>query len=254
MKYALITGASGGIGEALAYRFAGDGIALILVARNLEQLERVKTEISAIYKIEILVYGIDLSRQGSANRLYDWTQAQNLTVQYLVNNAGFGDRTDVIDADTTKLEDMIRLNIESLTILSKLYACNMVIEKKGNIVNMASIASFIPGPGMAVYFATKAYVLSFSQALGTELEASGVVVSAICPGPTKTGFASAAGAEDTPMFKRNTPSSSQVADFTYKAMKKGSTVAIWGLGNRLMSRFVGLAPRKKVAQSVRKRQ
>ncbi len=253
-NYALITGASGGIGEALAHQFAQDGIPLILVARSADGLKRVKNELVSTYDVDVVVHACDLSKQNAAQQLHSWTQSQKLTVDYLVNNAGFGDRARVVVAELGRLEDMISLNVESLVALSKLYGGDMVTHKRGNIVNIASLAGFVPGPGMAVYYATKAFVLSFSQALAAELEPSGITVTVVCPGATKSGFARAAHAENTRLFRGKLPTSDQVARFTYKSMQRGNLVAVWGTGNRIAARFVSLAPRWQLLRVVRRLQ
>lgn len=250
--YALITGASGGIGEALAHLFAEDGVSLVLVARNAEQLERVRSEIVAAHDVVVIVGSYDLSEPTAVQQLYDWTQSQKITIRYLINNAGFGDRANVRDAELERLQSMVHLNIESLVTLSKLYGSDMANRKQGTIVNIASIAGFFPGPGMAVYYASKAFVLSFSQALAVELELHGVQVSAVCPGATKTGFAAAANAEKARIFSGTLPTAAQVAVFTYKAMKKGQLVAVWGRGNRLIIRVISLLPRRWLARTVRR--
>lgn len=254
-EYALITGASSGIGEQLAYCFARDDTPLILVARNTKELERVKRAALEEADVNIKIYAADLSLPGAAQELHDWTHSQNLPVRYLVNNAGFGDYAKLVEAETGRLEAMIDLNIKSLVILSKLYGFDMSHSRHGNIVNIASIAGFVPGPGMATYYATKAFVLSFSQALAAELESRNVLVTAVCPAATASKFALAAHAENTPLFKsRKLPSSKEVAKFTYLAMKKGKLVAIWGFNNRVMARLVSLAPRRKLLDAVGRRQ
>ncbi len=175
-----------------------------------------------------------------------------LTVRYLVNNAGFGDNSDVKDAELGRLQGMIRLNVEALVSLSKLFGSDMVRRGQGNIVNIASTAGFVPGPGMAVYYATKAFVLSFSQALASEFKDCGVAVTTVCPGATKSGFATAAKAEGTRLFAQRLPSSEAVAEFSYRAMKAGKLVAVWGLSNRLAVRFISLLPRRAVTAAIRK--
>lgn len=252
LDYALITGASGGIGEQIAHEFAKDSISLILVARNKEQLERVKAEIIAKYDVEVLVYSADLSKTDQVHGLHQWTVKEGLTVRYLVNNAGFGDRAPTIAADTDRLEGMVRLNIEALVVLSRLFGADMAASKGGNIVNIASVAGFFPGPGMAVYFATKAFVLSFSQALHAELEASGVLVTTVCPGATRSGFAQAAHAEGNSIFSGKLPSAQEVGIFAYQAMKTGKYMAVWSWKNQILTHVIGLLPRKLVVNAVRR--
>lgn len=250
--YALITGASGGIGRDLADCFAADGVPLILVARSEDKLKVAQADIAKKYAVDVRIYTYDLSKSGSAQQLFEQANSEKLPVSFVVNNAGFGDKADVRDADTEKLQNMVRLNIEALVVLSKLYGSKMAAAKNGKIVNIASVAGLIPGPGMAVYYATKAFVISFSQALAKELEPYGVKVTTICPGATKTGFAAAAGAGSSRLFSGKLPSSKQLAVFTYKAMKSEKQLVIWGIKNRLLARIVSLLPRRTVLSVVRK--
>lgn len=252
--YALITGASGGIGRDLADCFAADGIPLILVARSEEKLKIARTEISERYAVDVRTHNLDLSKAGSPEKLYEWVSAEKLVVRYLINNAGFGDKAEVIDAELGRLQQMVGLNVEAPVVLSKLFGTDMAARKQGNIVNIASVAGLVPGPGMAVYYATKAFVLSFSQALAEELAADGVIVTAVCPGATKTGFAAAAGAGSSRLFSGRLPTAKKVAAFSYRAMQAGKLVAIWGAKNRIMSRIIGLLPRRRVLSVVRKLQ
>lgn len=249
--YVLITGASSGIGEQLAHCFAHDGIPLVLVARRRGELERFKRELVGKAAVDVRVYVADLTKAGSAQALYAWTRHQKLPIRYLVNNAGFGDSALVIDAQMERLEDMVSLNIQALVTLSKLYGTDMSQSGQGNIVNIASVAGLLPGPGMAVYYATKAFVISFSQALASELKPAGVIVTTICPAATASNFAQAAQAEDNRIFKGNLPSSEVVAKFAYTAMKKGSLVAIWGISNRVMARMISIAPRRAILAAVK---
>jgi uncharacterized protein len=253
-EYTLITGASGGFGEALAHRFAREGHNLILVARTKSQLDRVSKIIEQTYGVAAVTFVADLSNSKEVAELYSWTHHEKYRVTGLINNAGFGDRASVVEADVSRLQGMIRLNNEALTSLSKLYAQDMVSYGKGLIVNIASVAGLVPGPGMAVYFATKAYVLSFSQALAAELQPQGIQVTCICPGAASTGFASAAHAENSGIFRGKLPTADDIADFTMHAVKKRKLVAIWGFQNRLTSKLVSLAPRRLVLRSVNRMQ
>jgi len=252
--YTLITGSSGGIGEALARRFARDKTNLILAARNSEALESIRKDLVAEYDIEVRVHALDLAKPQAAEELYAWTKKHKLRVDCIVNNAGSGDRAEVVKADLGRLQAMVRLNAESLTALSHLFGKDMAARRNGKIVNIASIAGFVPGPGMAVYYATKAFVISFSQALYAELKHQGVQVICICPAATGTGFASAAGASKTALFSGKLASSEEVAAFAYKSIKKNRPLAIWGWQNRVVSKLVSLAPRRAVLSYVRRLQ
>ncbi|WP_261392399.1 SDR family NAD(P)-dependent oxidoreductase [Priestia flexa] len=199
--YALITGASGGIGRQLAYHFAEDGYSPVLVARSKEKLEELKKELENNYSISVLISIKDLSKQKEALKLYDEIKQQRITVQFLVNNAGFGLYGAFIETSWAEEADMIDLNIKTLTYLTKLFLPEMVERNEGRILNIASVASFLPGPLMAVYYATKAYVLSFTEALENELKDTNITISALCPGPTKTGFSDRANLSSSKLFE-----------------------------------------------------
>lgn len=250
--WAFITGANSGIGKAFAQLFARDQVNLILVGRNAKALEQVSTEIIAKYDVQVKILSVNISDEEQLQAAYD--KAAGLNVSYLVNSAGFGDRSDLIEAEWDKLHEMIKVNIIALTKLSQLFAQKMSVQKKGHIVNIASIAGLIPGPGMAVYYASKAYVISLGQALSKELENQNVSVTTLCPGATKTNFAHVANAENSPIFKRNLPSASIVAEFGYQAMKDKKVIAIWGRKNRFMAKIVSLLPRKTILKYVQKSQ
>ncbi|MBY0385203.1 SDR family oxidoreductase [bacterium] len=256
MATALVTGASSGIGLELAKVLAREKMDLILVARSLDKLEELKKELSPLGP-KISVISHDLSTPGSALELYKKTQSLGLNVDCLVNNAGFGEFGEFFKIDRQRQTDMIHLNITSLTELSHLYLPSMLQKKSGHIVNIASTAAFQPGPLMAVYFATKAYVLSFSEALSEELNGTGVSVTTICPGPTESGFLAAAHLESADLFKRsNIPTSKEVAEFTFKAMQNKDVVAVHGWGNWLLAQSNRLAPRsvvRKITKRVLKR-
>lgn len=250
---ALITGASGGIGMELAKIHASNGDHLILVARSLEKLEKLKLEIESTSHVKVKVIQKDLSRKGAALEVFQEVAAQNIQVDYLINNAGFGDYGWFYETSWEKEQQMINLNITALTHFCKLYLPEMVNRGSGKIMNVASTASFQPGPGMAVYYATKAYVLHFSEALHSEVRKKGVTVTALCPGATESGFSSAANMEDSKLFKgKKLPTSAQVARYGYKAMMKGKAVAIHGMMNYLMANSVRFAPRSWVVALVKK--
>ncbi len=256
MATALITGASSGIGFELAKVMAREKMDLILVARSLDKLEDLKKQLASFNR-RVDVISMDLSVPGAASELYKKTQSLGLTVDCLVNNAGFGEFGEFYKIDRQRQADMIHLNITALTELSHLYLANMVQKKSGHIINIASTAAFQPGPRMAVYFATKAYVLSFSEALSEELSDTGVHVTAICPGPTESGFADAANLGTSDLFKnKSVPTSKDVAEFTWKAMQNKQVVAVHGLTNFLLAQSNRLAPRslvRKIAKKVLKR-
>ncbi len=252
MKTALITGASNGIGLELAKVHAENGGNLVLVARNEEKLMSLKTELESQYSVKVYVIGKDLSLPNAAQEVYDETQRNGIIVDYLINNAGFGDFGFFAETDWNKELKMINLNITALTQFTKLYVKEMVKRGNGKIMNVASTAAFQPGPLMAVYFATKAYVLHFSEALDNEVRDKGISVTALCPGATVSGFQAAADMEDSALFKsKNLPTSKDVAIFGYKAMLKGKTVAIHGIMNWIMAESIRFAPRSFVVKIAR---
>jgi uncharacterized protein len=189
MKHtALITGASNGIGLELAKIHASKGDDLVLVARNKTKLDELKTELENQYTIKVYTIGKDLSGFNAAQEVYDETTKQNIQIDYLINNAGFGDFGMFTETDWNKEFQMINLNITTLTQFTKLYLQDMVKRRSGKIMNVASTAAFQSGPTMAVYCATKAYVLSFSEAVNNEVSDQGVTITTLCPGPTESGF------------------------------------------------------------------
>jgi short-subunit dehydrogenase len=249
MPTALITGASSGLGYEFAKIHAANGGDLVLVARNIQQLNNLKELLQSTYKISVHVLEKDLSSPDSAQELYAFTEAHHLHIDILVNNAGFGYMDDFLEAPLQKDEDMIHVNTLALTQLTKLYAQGMVQRGKGYIMNVASTAAFQPGPTMAVYCATKAYVLHFSEAISSELEGSGVTVTAFCPGATATAFMSVAAMEDSALVKgRKLPSAEAVARYGYQAMLEGRRVVIHGLKNSLMVFGIRFTPRNLVTK------
>jgi short-subunit dehydrogenase len=253
MKTALITGASGGIGYELAKQFARYQHNLVLVARSEAKLNQLAEELRAVHRVQIAVIAQDLSQPQAVTSIHASLKAQNITVDYLVNNAGFGDFGFFVETDWAKEEQMINLNIMALTHFTKVFVQDMVQRRSGRILNIASTAAFQPGPLMAVYFATKAYVLSFSEAIANELQGTGVTVTALCPGPTDSGFLEAAALEGSKLFKgKKLPSSAEVAAYGYRAMMSGKTVVIHGTRNWLLANSARFAPRKLVTALVRK--
>jgi short-subunit dehydrogenase len=244
--YALVTGASSGIGYELAKLFARDKINLVLVARSKERLKQIANEFSSDYEVDVKIFPFDLSDPDNVKRLHNETSNQQLKVEYLINNAGFGDHGFFVKTDWEKERRMIDLNVTSLTYLAKLYGKDMAYRKTGKILNLASTASFQPGPYMNVYFSTKHYVLAFSEALANEMKRFNVSVTALCPGPTRSGFQKAANVEDSDFTNKKLPTSEEVAVYGYKQMMKGKTVAIPGFKNKMLATSVRFLPRKLV--------
>ncbi len=251
MDYTLLTGASSGIGFELAYEFAMNKHPLILVARSTGKLTELKTELENKYKIKVEVISLDLSRPNSADQLYKIVKEKNLKVDILVNNAGFGDHGLFADTDLSRNEDMIVLNILTLTKLTHLFLPDMLKSGRGRILNVASTAAFQPGPLMSVYYATKAYVLSFSEGLYEELQGTGVTVTALCPGPTTSGFQAVANIQDIKLLKiLHIPTSKQVAQYGYKTLMSGKAVAVHGLMNYILTVGNSFMPRAIVRNAV----
>jgi len=251
-KTALITGASSGLGKEFALIHASHGDNLILIARSKDKLDTLKLELEKQFKISVYVIVKDLSVQYASKSVYDELQTQKIRVDYLINNAGFGDFGLFAESNLDKQLEMINLNVTCLTSLTRLFLPDMIQHKFGKILNVASTAAFQPGPTMSVYFATKAFVLSFSEAIANELQGTGVTVTALCPGATETGFKTAASLDESGLFKGNQiATSKEVAEFGYSKMIEGKTVAIHGLFNNLMAQSVRFAPRKMVTSIAR---
>jgi len=256
-EYALITGASNGIGLELARIAASNNMNLILLARNAEKMMQLRTELEELYPIKVLAVGCDLTDPDAVEKIAFLLQTRGIVPDILINNAGFGmyGPFDRIGTDTE--ESMIQLNITSLTELTKVIYRQMRSRGSGKILNVSSIAGFMPGPWMAAYHATKAYVLSFSEALAVEAKGSGVTVTALCPGPTETNFENRASAgSGIKVFKKfgKLPTAAQVAQFGWKSMMKGKTVALHGGLNRWLVFLIRFLPRKTVANMAGKMQ
>jgi uncharacterized protein len=248
---ALITGASSGIGLELTRLLARDGYDVVLVARSEAKLRELARELESQHGVSARVVVRDLAVPNSAQDVFEAAGA----VDVLINNAGYGLAGSFTETDLRKELEMIQVNIAALTHLTKLFLQPMIARRSGRILNVASTAAFQPGPLMAVYYATKAYVLSFSEAIADELRDSGVTVTALCPGPTATGFAGVAGMESSRLFKISKPmDSAAVARFGYEAMKRGKRVAIPGIRNKLLTQSIRISPRWMVTTIVRKLQ
>ncbi len=241
-KYALITGASSGIGLAFTELFAKDTINLILVARSIDTLRSIQSKLQDTYDVDVQILEKDLSKPESAQEVFEYTSSNNLEVEYLVNNAWFGDYGNFIESNLERNSQMISLNILSLTSLSRLYSESMKKNKSWRILNIASTAAFQPGPYMAVYFATKSYVLNFSLALATEFKEYGITVTTLCPGPTESNFGSTAHVTWVSIFSWKLPTSEVVAQYGYKKMNQWKKVAIHGLFNAIRAMSVKFVP------------
>src|SRR5271155_3296726 len=246
VKTALITGASGGIGFELARCFARDGHAVILTARNKEKLERNAEELKKLGAPFITIFPLDLSVPGTAKQLFDDCQRAGLQVDFLVNNAGFGSHGFYPTLDAKDEAEMLQLNITALTELTRLFLAPMLERKHGCIMQVASTAAFQPGPYMAVYYATKAYVLHYSEALAEELRGTGVSITCLCPGATNTDFAARADMADSFLFRNLAGDSASVAEAGYRGMMRGKVIVVPGMINRLSIFSLRFGPRALV--------
>mgnify|MGYP000628036197 CR=1 FL=1 len=254
-KVALITGASSGIGKEFAHIHAEKGGDLIIVARREEKLKELKAELEQKHGIQVKVIGKDLSQQTAAKEIYDKVKAAGIEVEYLINNAGFGGRGKFHEREWEKDLAMINLNILTLTALTRFFLPDFVTKNKGKILNVSSTASFMPGPLQAVYFATKAYVTFFSNAIAEELKDTNITVTALMPGATETEFAQTSEMDKTDMFK-NTFSARGVAEDGYNGMIKGKMDVVSGLtfGQKMMMGAIPFMPKKMLLKQVHKMQ
>lgn len=254
-KTVLITGATGGIGSALCREFAFHGHDIVMVATNKEKLEKLAKSLEDDYKIKTYFIAKDLSKKESTKEIFDELKNKKIDVEILCNNAGFGDFGEFLDVDLEKNLQMINVNICSLVSLCYIFGNEMKKRGGGKILNTASIGSFFPGPFMSTYYASKAFVLSFSEALAKELKPNGVSVCALCPGTTNTKFFDRAGAntENSDILKKFKPANPEdVAKFAYKCLMKNKTVAVHGASNRAFVFFQRFLPRKTIANIVYK--
>lgn len=249
-KTVLITGASSGIGRELSKFFAKDNYNLILTARNEQKLNDIAEKLTESYNSQITIIKKDLSKADSAEELYKEIKSRNLEIDILINNAGFGKSGPFCSGDTETYSEMIRLNILSLTILTKLFLKDMIKKGSGKILNVASTGAYVPGPYTAVYYATKAYVLSFTEAISNETKNTGINISVLCPGPTLSGFAERAGRENSKIAM----SSESVARIAYKGLIKNKKLIIPGFTNKMAVFFSKLLPGKSTAGFISKMQ
>lgn len=250
---ALITGASAGIGYELAKLFARDGHNLVLVARSAAALEQLAGELSEAHNVCALAIACDLTAVSAPRQIFDRLQSADLAVDFLINNAGYGIRGEFAQLPMEDCLGQIQLNITALTELTRLFLPGMLTRRRGRIMNVASTAAFQAGPLMSVYYASKAYVLSFSEALANEVKGSGLTVTCLCPGPTDTLFQKRAGTEASKLFNLLPPmDAATVAEQGYRALMQGKTLAISGVRNWLLAQSVRLAPRKLVTEISRK--
>jgi uncharacterized protein len=252
---ALITGASGGIGLELAWVFAREGYDLVLVARSADKLEGLATDLRKRHGTRVLVIPADLSDPAAPQTIYDKVREEGIEVSVLVNNAGFTLFSPFVEIEWEKNAELLAVNIVALTHLTRLFLPGMVEREYGRVLNLASTAAFQPGPLMATYYASKAYVLSFSEALHSELEGTGVTVTALCPGLTASDFQKRGEMESSGLVAgRKLPDARSVARAGYKALMRGQAVAVLGRRNWLYVQTIRFLPRKLIRELIKRAQ
>ena len=250
---ALVTGASSGIGWEIAKLLAADRHDLVVVARTARKLQSLARDLESAFGIRVTVVPSDLSKPEGARRVLDEVAKLGLAIEILVNNAGFGVYGAFAGTDIGREREMIQVNVVAVTELTKGVLPGMLQRRTGKILNVASTAAFQPGPLMSVYYATKAYVLSFSEAIGNELAGTGVDVTALCPGPTETEFQKQAGLEQTRLFTGPLVMDARaVALAGYRGMLRGKRVVVPGLMNKAMVQSLRLSPRRLVTAVARR--
>ena len=250
-KTALVTGASSGIGKALANQFAQDGYQLVLAARGVAKMQSLADELQRQFKVSVTVIGADLETHDGAARLHADIKARGIVLSALVNNAGYGAFGEFKDSALVSAVAMMQLNMNTVVVLTKLFLPDL-LATRGKILNTASTAAFQPGPYMAVYYATKSFVLSFSEAIACELEDTGVTVTALCPGPTASGFQDKAELGNSALIKgKKLPTSEEVAALGYRAMQRGQRVYIPGFVNWAMAQSMRFTPRNLATKVVK---
>lgn len=248
---ALVTGASAGIGVDLAECFAADGYDVILAARSEAALKEVADRLAAKHKVKAAAIAVDLQQPGGGAKLADEIKKRGLKVDVVVNNAGYGIAGGFSGSKRDDQLGMIDLNDRALVELTHIYWADMLAAKRGGVLNVASTAAFQPGPLMAVYYASKAFVLSFSEALWEEARGTGVKVSCLCPGPTKSKFRERAGTGKTRLSSRAVMTSAAVAQQGYRAFQANQRVKINGFSNAMTARLIPFLPRATVLKIVR---
>ncbi len=248
----LVTGASSGIGRELAKCFAAEGCRLVLLARKRHALQALADELHQAHRTQAEVLPADLAQPATPARICEHLRLNGTKVDVLVNNAGLGAYGQFAALPVERQLEMMQVNVTTVMHLTRLLLPGMIQRRHGGILNVASTAAFQPGPGMAVYYATKAFVLSFSEAIAEELAETGVSVTALCPGATATNFAQAASAQFSRLFMRSAMSAESVARIGHNAFRKGQVVAIAGTRNRLLGLAVRLAPRSMVRKVVKR--
>ena len=242
----LITGASSGIGLELARSFAADGCRLVLLARSTDALEALAGELRREHGIEAHVVMADLSLPETPAQVFEEVQGRGIVVDILVNNAGFGACGGFADLPLQRQLNMIQVNLTALTALTGLFLPGMIGRGRGGVLNVGSVAGYLPGPTMAIYFASKAFVLSFTDALAEELVGTGVTATVLCPGPTESNFGIVARGQKERRRKTGKMTAKSVAQDGHDAFRRGKSVAISGWRNRILVLLIWLMPRRAV--------
>jgi len=251
METVLITGASSGIGLELAKCFAADGSRLILVARNRDALQKLADELRLKHKVETVILTADLSLPEAPKQIVEKLAAQKLSVDVLVNNAGFGLHGEFREMPLPKQLEIIKVNVNALVELTGLILPDMLQRRAGGILNVGSVAGFIPGPGLAIYYATKAFVQSFSEALAEELDGTGVSVTVVCPGPTETNFNNVARGNKVRKLQSKKMTAEDVARIGYRDFRRKRVISITGFQNKFLIHLARFLPRQTVRRIVK---
>jgi short-subunit dehydrogenase len=246
----LITGASSGIGLELAKCFAAAGSRLILIARNQAALEKLAEELRLQHKIETIILPADLSLSEAPKQIFEKLSTQKVSVDVLVNNAGFGLHGRFTEMSLQRQLEINQVNINALTELTGLFLPEMLKRRAGGILNVSSVAGFVPGPNMAIYYASKAYVQALSEAMAEELVGSGVSITVLCPGPTETNFSAVARGQNVRKVSRNKMSAEDVARIGYSAFRAKKVISIPGLPNKALVQIVRFLPRSAVRRII----
>ncbi|TSJ41063.1 SDR family oxidoreductase [Mucilaginibacter corticis] len=249
-KAAVVTGGSGGIGYELALICAQNGYDLVLAARSEDKLEAIKKDLEERFSIKVHVFVSDLSEMGQPAELHKYCRVHHIPVELLINNAGYGDYQPVANADPATLSNMLHLNIIALTELTALFVKDMLRQKSGHILNIASTAAYQPVPRLAAYSASKAYVVSFTEALHAELKGTKVTATVLSPGVTETGFVDRAGMNASKFAQGAQANAADVAKAGYAAMQKGKLYVIPGFLNKLLAFSTRITPSRRLILAV----
>ena len=252
-KTVLITGASGGLGLEFTKIYAREGYDLVVIARSEGKLYKLKNELETQYGCHVWVLAQDLSQPDAAYEVFNYTLEKNITVDTLVNNAGFGDFGNFWEVDAQRQTNLLQVNIMALVQLTRYFLPGMVERGCGSVLNLSSVAAFSAGPRMCLYYASKEFVRSFSEAVAEELRGTGVTVTALCPGPTATGFERAAQMRNSHMFSMFKPASAKtVAEVGFRAAQKGKVLCYYGLPTHAVNIAARLLPRSVCRRFMKK--